>query len=112
VADRTLEQALSSLLNNAADASPGGFEIVGRTDDGNVVIDILDRGPGLTPEVQARAGELFFSTKAEEGMGIGLFLANATIERFGGSVRLFNRAGGGACTSVMLPSLAETPAAD
>ena len=64
------------------------------------------------PEVQARAGELFFSTKAEEGMGIGLFLANATIERFGGSVRLFNRTGGGACTSITLPFLAGTPATE
>src|SRR5262249_11586111 len=112
VADRTLEQALSSLLNNAADASPEGFEVVGRTDGSNVVIDILDHGPGLTPEVQAPAGELFFSTKAEDGMGIGLFLANATIKRFGGSVRLFNRSGGGACTSVTLPFLADAPAAD
>lgn len=113
VADRTLEQALLNLLNNAADASPAGFEVVGRTDGNHVVIDILDRGPGLTAEVQARAGELFFTTKGpEEGMGIGLFLANATIERFGGSVRLFNRTGGGACTSITLPFLAETPAAE
>jgi two-component system sensor histidine kinase RegB len=113
VADRTLEQALLNLLNNAADASPEGFEVSGRTDGGNVVIDILDHGPGLTTEVQARAGELFFSTKAPEGgMGIGLFLANATIERFGGSVRLFNRSGGGACTRVTLPFLADTPATE
>ena len=113
VADRTLEQALLNLLNNAADASPDGVEVEGRTDGGNVVIDILDRGPGLTAEVQARAGELFFSTKAPEGgMGIGLFLANATIERFGGSVRLFNRSGGGACTRITLPFLADTPAAE
>ncbi len=65
----------------------------------------------MTAEVQARAGELFFSTKSEDGMGIGLFLANATIERFGGSVRLFNRSGGGACTRITLPFLIDTPAA-
>ena len=104
MADQTLEQALLNLLNNAADASPDGFEVAGPHGDGDVVIDILDRGPGLTDEVQARAGELFFSTKAPEGgMGIGLFLANATIERFGGSVSLFNRPGGGCCTRVTLP---------
>ena len=111
VADRMLEQAFLNLLNNAADASPEGFEVSGRTDRGNVVIDILDRGPGLTSEIQARAGELFFSTKATEGgMGIGLFLASATIERFGGSVRLFNRHGGGACTRITLPCLDGAPA--
>jgi len=39
------------------------------------------------------------------GMGIGLFLTNATVERFGGKVELFNRrdAPGGACTRVTLP---------
>jgi len=106
VADHTLEQAILNLLNNAADASPAGFEVNGRVGDGEVVIDILDRGPGLTGEASARAGELFFSTKAPAGgMGIGLFLANATIERFGGSVSLFNRAEGGCCTRVILPPL-------
>ena len=104
VADHTLEQALLNLLNNAADASPSGFEVQGHTGNGEVVIDILDRGPGLTGEARSRAGELFFSTKAPEGgRGIGLFLANATIERFGGSVSLFNRAEGGCCTRVVLP---------
>ena len=108
LADQTLEQAVLNLLNNAADASPDGFEVSGRIHNGHVVIDILDRGPGLTEEAQARAGELFFSTKGSEGgMGIGLFLANATIERFGGSVRLFNRSDGGCCTRIELPSLAD-----
>jgi two-component system sensor histidine kinase RegB len=103
VADQTLEQAFQSLLNNAADASPSGFEVKGHAGDGEVVIDILDRGPGLTGEARERAGELYFSTKAPEGgRGIGLFLANATIERFGGSVSLFNRAEGGCCTRVVL----------
>jgi two-component system sensor histidine kinase RegB len=104
LADETLEQAFINLLNNAADASPGGFEVMASASDGDVVIDILDRGPGVTEEVGKRAGELYFSTKGPDGgMGIGLFLANATIERFGGSVSLFNRAGGGCCTRVMLP---------
>jgi two-component system sensor histidine kinase RegB len=104
VADRTLEQALLNLLNNAADASPVGFEVKGHADDDAVVIDILDRGPGLSEEARSRAGELYYSTKApENGMGIGLFLANATVERFGGSVSLSNRADGGCCTRITLP---------
>ena len=48
-------------------------------------LEIRDRGPGLAPEVQQRAGQPFFTTKGH-GFGIGLFLANATIERFGGKV--------------------------
>jgi two-component system sensor histidine kinase RegB len=103
----TLYQAVINLFNNAADASPEEVDIVGRADADGVVIEILDRGPGLTAEVQARAGQPFFSTKAPgKGMGIGLFLANATIERNGGRVSIFNREGGGACTRVALPALA------
>jgi two-component system, sensor histidine kinase RegB len=105
-ADQTLEQALLNLLNNAADASPAGIEIAGHARGNEVVIDIIDKGSGMSSEVERRAGELFFTTKAEVGgMGIGLFLANATIERFGGSVRLFNREEGGCCTRVSLPAV-------
>jgi two-component system sensor histidine kinase RegB len=106
LADQTLEQALLNLLNNAADASPAGFEVSGHADGDDVVFDIIDRGPGMTREVERRAGELFFTTKAPDGgMGIGLFLANATIERFGGRVSHFNRDEGGCCTRVKLPAV-------
>ena len=52
-----------------------------------------------------KAGSAFFTTKTE-GRGLGLFLANATIERMGGTVRLFNRAEGGATTVLTLPIVA------
>ena len=63
----------------------------------NCISQILDYGEGLTAEAVQRAGQAFFTTKAPgQGFGIGLFLANANIERFGGRVRLTNREGGGA----------------
>ena len=105
VVEQTLSQAVINLFNNAADASPSRVEILGRSEADQVVIEIKDRGPGLSAEVARRAGEAFFSTKSSAGLGIGLFLANATIERFGGKVRLFNREGGGACTQIALPIL-------
>lgn len=103
VADETLAQAVMNLLNNAADVSPQAVEIAAHWDDKALTLEIRDRGPGLTPEVAARAGEAFFTTKGGEGFGLGLFLTNATIERFGGKVRMFNREGGGACVQVILP---------
>jgi two-component system sensor histidine kinase RegB len=58
----------------------------------------------LSAEILANAGKPFFTTKAQgHGFGIGLFLANATIERLGGTVQLFNREERGACTRVTLP---------
>lgn len=104
VTEQTLSQALINLLNNAADASPEAIEVDGRCQNGKLLIEIRDRGAGLTPEVLNRAGEAFYTTKAPGGgLGIGLFLANATIERARGKVRLINRPGGGAVTSVVLP---------
>jgi two-component system sensor histidine kinase RegB len=101
-ADETLTQTLVNLLNNAADACAGQVEIEGDWDESEIAIEIRDRGPGITPELAARAALAFFSTK-RGGQGLGLFLANATVERFGGRVRMFNRDGGGACTRVTLP---------
>jgi len=101
-ADPALRAALLNLLNNAADASPDEMDVQLRWDDERTVLEIRDHGPGLTPEAAARAGAAFFTTK-QEGRGLGLFLANATLERLGGSVRLSNREGGGATTEVVLP---------
>ena len=100
--DSALRSALLNLLNNAADASPDGMDIQLHWDNNKATLEIHDHGPGLTPEAAARAGAAFFTTK-QEGRGLGLFLANATVERMGGTVRLFNRAEGGATTEVTLP---------
>ena len=104
MAEQTLSQAIMNLLNNAADASPDGLEIHSKWDNRTLSLEILDRGPGLTPETLANAGKPFFTTKAPGyGFGIGLFLANATIERLGGAVQLFNRDDGGACIRLTFP---------
>jgi two-component system, sensor histidine kinase RegB len=100
--DPALRAALLNLLNNAADASPDEIDIEAHWDTDNFTLNIHDHGRGLTPEAAARAGLAFFTTK-REGRGLGLFLANATVERMGGRVRLFNREGGGATTEIVLP---------
>jgi len=100
--DPALRPALLNLLNNAADASPERIEVSARCAVQLLTLTIHDRGPGLTAEAAARAGSAFFTTK-EDGRGLGLFLANATLERLGGQVRLYNREGGGATITVTLP---------
>jgi two-component system sensor histidine kinase RegB len=100
--DGTLRAALMNLLNNAADAAPQSIEINTHWDADNFTLEIHDHGKGLSEEAQLKAGSAFFTTKSE-GHGLGLFLANATLERMGGSVRLFNREQGGATTKIVLP---------
>lgn len=102
--DQTVDQALMNLLNNAADVSPDDVEVDFEWTRDLATITIRDRGPGLSPEALAKVGKAFFTTKGPgQGIGIGLFLANATIERFGGEVHWFNRDGAGAVTKVTLP---------
>lgn len=99
-----LSQSILNLLNNAADASTDQVKIKSNWDQHTLNLEIHDDGEGLTGEAAQRAGEAFFTNKAPgQGFGIGLFLANANIERFGGNVRLFNHPDGGACIHVTLP---------
>jgi two-component system sensor histidine kinase RegB len=95
--DPTLPQAIVNLLNNAADASAANGAATIRVEAGAegecFNVRILDRGPGLT------------NASRGEGLGIGLLISNATIERFGGHVRRFARSGGGSITEVNLPFL-------
>jgi len=105
--DPALRAALMNLLNNAADASPQGIEIEAHWDDARFILEIRDHGPGLSASAAASVGTAFFTTK-EHGRGLGFFLANATLEKMGGAVRLFNRDQGGATTEVTLPLLRAT----
>ncbi len=102
LADKTLTQALLNILNNAADASIDKIEIEGYWNSKQLTVVIQDRGTGLTPEVLAAAGTPFFTTKTN-GQGLGLYLAYAVINRFGGKVSLFNREGGGTKVLITLP---------
>jgi two-component system sensor histidine kinase RegB len=102
--EQTLSQAIINILNNAADASPEQIEMEARWDRETLRIEIRDRGPGLAPAVEKNAGTPFFTTKEPgQGLGLGLFLAHATLNRFGSKVELYNREGGGACTRLALP---------
>ncbi len=102
VNELTLGHSLVSLLDNAADASPEGIEMLGSWTSRSLSLEIRDRGEGVAPEIARTAGRTAISTKPD-GHGIGLMIATAAIERFGGRVTLANRDGGGACTRLELP---------
>jgi two-component system sensor histidine kinase RegB len=102
LADRTLTQALINVLNNAADASINDIDVEVDWDSETLTILVGDRGEEISPSVQAAAGTPFFTTKPD-GHGIGLYLAHAVIERFGGKLSLLNREGGGSQAIIKLP---------
>jgi len=104
---RAVQQALRGVLENARHASPRDVpvELRVRADDAACRIEVCDQGAGMAPEVLARAGEPFFTTKPPgEGMGLGLFLARAVLERLGGRLELSSEPGNGTTTALVLPS--------
>jgi len=65
-------------------------------------ISIKDDGPGIPRDVMEKLGEPFIS-KRKESMGLGIFLANAAIERLNGSIEMLNMKEGGALSIIRLP---------
>jgi two-component system, NtrC family, sensor kinase len=111
-----LQQVVINLLINAIQAMPAGGELLLRTHDthapGGATLSVLDRGPGLAPEVQERLFRPFFTTK-NDGNGLGLWISQGLVERYGGHISAAKRSDGqpGAVFSVHLLTEAQAPAA-
>jgi len=92
-----LNQVWTNLIDNAVDAlgGSGTLRASTRVDQDKVVIEIADTGPGMPPEVAARAFEPFFTTKeVGRGTGLGLDIARRIIvERHGGKISIDSRSG-------------------
>lgn len=101
--DRTLGQALSNLMDNAADASPQRIELKAHWNTRALNLSIRDFGDGQAPEIAARLGAPFGTGKPGKGMGLGLYLSRLIFERFGGALNLSNHPEGGVIILVELP---------
>lgn len=103
LAERTLTHALVNILNNSSDASPEGIKLRARWTVEYAILEILDEGPGISPAISATLGKDPVSSK-EHGLGVGLFLAFAAIERLGGKIEMQARTGHrGTLTRITLP---------
>jgi signal transduction histidine kinase len=99
-----LNQVWTNLIDNAVDAMDGSGTLTVRTgtEGDEVVIEIVDTGSGMRPEVVARAFEPFFTTKdVGKGTGLGLDIARRIIvERHGGLVEVDSPVGDGRGTAM------------
>lgn len=94
-----VEKAVINVLNNAADASDG-LQVGIAWDTQALKIEIADNGPGIAKHVLQQRGQVKTSDK---GMGIGLLLSHASLDRAGGVLSLLPRPEGGTLTRIVLP---------
>lgn len=106
--DPALRQAVTNLLDNAAEASPLGVRLIGKIDNGMLAIVARDYGSGFDPAALAHVGKPYQSIKGA-GHGMGLFLTANVARRLGGRLEARNPAGGGAEVRLMLPLIQEEP---
>jgi len=101
-----LRQVLANLVGNAADASRPGAEVTLRAtpaNDGQVAIEIEDRGSGIGAEDLPRIFEPFFTTRPD-GTGLGLAICHKVVRAHGGDIRVRSTVGEGSTFTVMLPA--------
>lgn len=104
VAEETLRQAITNLIDNAVHACPTDVRVEADWSGADLVITVSDRGPGFSADALQKLGNEIYTTKAPGvGTGLGLMLSNVTISRLGGSLTLTNNPTGGAVAQVRLP---------
>ena len=107
-----LHQVFLNLIRNGAEAMPAGGELILRTSYERksprcrgvsvAVAEVVDQGPGLSPEASTHLFEPFFTTK-EKGTGLGLAICQRIVQEHRGVIELHGGAAEGTCFAVLLP---------
>jgi len=103
----SLERLFSNLIDNALHYGRS-VEVEGNVDRAaeSVVIQVMDRGPGIVDELKAQVFEPYFRSGHQPSsvhVGLGLGIVRTIAQLHGGTVELKDRNGGGLCVIVSLP---------
>jgi len=111
-----LWSAVENIVRNAVKhgAAGGEVEVELHAEDGQVHIDVLDRGPGIATEHLGDIFEPFFRSNPAmnnvDGHGLGLAIAKRVVDSHGGRITAANRIGGGLRVTISLPRAPALPA--
>ncbi len=100
-----MERVFSNLVGNALEMMPEGgrVQISAAAQNGFVVAEVRDTGPGIAPEIRGTLFEPFVSAGKKNGLGLGLALARQTVLDHGGDMWAESEIGRGACFRLRLP---------
>src|ERR1700744_2918505 len=112
-----IRQVLSNLVANALQHTPDTADVtlrVGTVAD-NAVIEVVDKGPGMSAHDASRVLERFYRTdssraRASGGTGLGLSIVDSLVRAHGGRVGVTTAPGEGCCFQVTLPRVSDVPA--
>jgi len=107
VDEHQIQQVLVNLITNAVQSMSGGGRLVissrlGKK-GGSVEIGVADTGKGIAPEFLPHIFDPFFSTKGEEGTGLGLSVSYGIIKNHKGEIRVESKPGVGTTFTIELP---------
>jgi signal transduction histidine kinase len=100
-------QVVLNLVSNAVLATEPGseIEVAIDADERGALLSVADRGAGMPPDVLARLGQPFFTTRGDRGSGLGVGICMRIVEDHGGSLTFASRVGEGTTARVVLPLL-------
>ena len=107
-----LRDVLVNLTLNAVQAMPDGGELGFKTfvnDDGNVCVRVSDTGIGMTDEVKERIFEPLFTTKGDQGTGMGLSASYGIMQEHNGAIQVDSAPGAGTRFTLVFPASTSAP---
>jgi signal transduction histidine kinase len=101
-----------NLAENAIKYTPKGgrIEVTLEPQNGSVVLQVKDNGPGIAPEAQEHIFDRFYRgdpAREGSGTGLGLALVRSVVELHQGQIRVSSAPGEGSCFQVTLPRAAD-----
>lgn len=104
------QEILMQLVDNAVKFSPAGspISISARFSEGNLLLRVTDRGPGISPADRERVFESFVqadggSTRLHGGTGVGLYICKQLVHLYGGKIWIEDPEGGGTTLAFSIP---------
>ena len=104
-ADRgQLFRVLNNLGRNARQVGASSVRVSARLEDGRIIIDVADDGPGLSDKARGRLFQPFAGSARDGGTGLGLVIARDIMRAHGGDIELVETGPGGTTFRMLLPA--------